>query len=164
MHLVGRGATCIITGGEKVYPEEVEAVLLTHPRVRDAIVVGIPDEHYGAAVAAVVACDGAPVELDELRAHCRSALAGYKLPRAVTVVDTVQRSPAGKPDHAWAGAAYDQTMAAREAEADAFYADLAPADVSPERAAIMRSAFAGIFASSSPPIAFSSSVRLTARR
>ena len=81
VHLVGRGATCINTGGEKVYPEEVEAVLLTHPRVRDAIVVGVPDERYGAAVAAVVACDGEPVELDELRAHCRASLAGYKLPR-----------------------------------------------------------------------------------
>lgn len=102
VHLVGRGATCINTGGEKVYPEEVEAALLTHPRVRDAIVVGIRDDHYGSAVAAVVACDGAPLALEELRAHCRGALAGYKLPRAVSVVDAVRRSPAGKPDHAWA--------------------------------------------------------------
>jgi acyl-CoA synthetase (AMP-forming)/AMP-acid ligase II len=102
VHLVGRGATCINTGGEKVYPEEVEAALLTHPQVRDAIVVGVPDERYGAAVAAVVACAGAPVTLDELRAHCRSTLAGYKLPRAVRVVDAIRRSPAGKPDHAWA--------------------------------------------------------------
>ena len=102
VHLVGRGATCINTGGEKVYPEEVEAVLLAHPRVRDAIVVGIPDPHYGAAVAAVIACDGPPLELEELRSHFRDALAGYKLPRAVTIVDVVQRSPAGKPDHAWA--------------------------------------------------------------
>ena len=102
VHLVGRGATCINTGGEKVYPEEVEAALLTHPRVRDAIVVGVPDDRYGATVAAVIACDGDRVELDELRAHCRASLAGYKLPRAVTVVDEVRRSPAGKPDHAWA--------------------------------------------------------------
>ena len=80
----------------------MEAALLTHPRVRDAIVVGVPDERFGACVAAVVAVDGGPVELDELRAHCRSRLAGYKLPRALTVVDEVQRSPAGKPDHAWA--------------------------------------------------------------
>jgi fatty-acyl-CoA synthase len=102
VHLVGRGATCINTGGEKVYPEEVEAALLTHPRVRDAIVVGIPDARYGAAVAAVVACDGGHVTLDELRAHCRGTLAGYKLPRSVTVIDAVRRSPAGKPDHEWA--------------------------------------------------------------
>jgi acyl-CoA synthetase (AMP-forming)/AMP-acid ligase II len=102
VHLVGRGATCINTGGEKVYPEEVEAALLTHPRVRDAIVVGVADDRYGAAVAAVVACDGDPVELDELREHCRASLAGYKLPRRLVVVDAVRRSPAGKPDHAWA--------------------------------------------------------------
>jgi acyl-CoA synthetase (AMP-forming)/AMP-acid ligase II len=102
VHLVGRGATCINTGGEKVYPEEVEAVLLTHPHVRDAIVVGIPDDRYGATVAAVVECDGREVGLDELRAHCRGSLAGYKLPRSVAVVDAVRRSPAGKPDHGWA--------------------------------------------------------------
>jgi acyl-CoA synthetase (AMP-forming)/AMP-acid ligase II len=102
VHLVGRGATCINTGGEKVYPEEVEAAVLTHPRVRDAIVVGIPDERFGAAVAVVVACDGAAVTVEELREHCRADLAGYKHPRSVTVVDTVRRSAAGKADHAWA--------------------------------------------------------------
>jgi 3-oxocholest-4-en-26-oate---CoA ligase len=104
IRLLGRGAACINTGGEKVYPEEVEAVLKSHPDVADARVVGVPDERWGHRVAAVVqpAHGGRPPSLDVLQDHCRAHLAGYKLPRVLRIVDVVVRSPAGKPDYAWA--------------------------------------------------------------
>jgi acyl-CoA synthetase (AMP-forming)/AMP-acid ligase II len=104
VHLLGRGSMCINTGGEKVYPEEVEAVLKTHPAVADAVVVGAPDPQFGQRVIAIVATipgAGAP-DLDSLQAHCRTHLAGYKVPRAAHVVDEVMRSAAGKADYAWA--------------------------------------------------------------
>jgi acyl-CoA synthetase (AMP-forming)/AMP-acid ligase II len=103
--LLGRGSVCINTGGEKVFPEEVEAVLKAHPAVYDAVVVGVDDDRWGQRVAAVVApvAGAAPAPtLDELRDHCRTALAGYKLPRSLAVVAQVQRSPAGKADYRWA--------------------------------------------------------------
>ena len=102
--LLGRGSVCINTGGEKVYPEEVEAALKAHAGVFDAVVVGVPDARWGARVVAVVqARPGAePPTLDDLDAHCRRLLAGYKVPRAVHVVNEVVRSPAGKPDYRWA--------------------------------------------------------------
>ena len=104
IRLLGRGSLCINTGGEKVYPEEVEAVLVSHPTVTDALVVGIPDDTYGERVAAVVqpSDPAAPPGLDELQDHARDHLAGYKLPRSLTIVDQVRRSPAGKGDYAWA--------------------------------------------------------------
>jgi acyl-CoA synthetase (AMP-forming)/AMP-acid ligase II len=104
IHLLGRGALCINTGGEKVYPEEVEAVLKQHPAVDDAVVVGFPDERLGQRVAAVIAkVDGvATPELESLQTHCRAHLAGYKVPRALRVVVEIPRSPAGKADYAWA--------------------------------------------------------------
>jgi acyl-CoA synthetase (AMP-forming)/AMP-acid ligase II len=104
IHLHGRGSLCINTGGEKVYPDEVEAVLKTHPAVFDALVVGVPDPKWGERVVAVVqpTDPGTPPVLGDLDAHCRASLAGYKVPRAVRVVDTVRRSSAGKPDYAWA--------------------------------------------------------------
>jgi acyl-CoA synthetase (AMP-forming)/AMP-acid ligase II len=101
IRLLGRGALCINTGGEKVYPEEVEAVLKAHPSIADAVVVGVPDERWGSRVAAVIASDVA-LDLDAVQAHCRAALAGYKVPRSITVVDTIERSPAGKADYRWA--------------------------------------------------------------
>ena len=101
--LLGRGSQCINTGGEKVFPEEVEAALKAHPHVFDAIVVGVPDERWGQAVAAVVQPrPGATPTLDELADHCRGHVAGYKVPRHLTLVETVQRSPSGKPDYPWA--------------------------------------------------------------
>jgi acyl-CoA synthetase (AMP-forming)/AMP-acid ligase II len=106
IHLLGRGSLCINTGGEKVYPEEVEAVLTAHPKVDDAVVVGVPDEQWGQRVAAVVA-SAAGVDgptLDDLQAHCRARLAGYKLPRQLHVVAQVRRSPSGKADYQWATA------------------------------------------------------------
>jgi len=104
IHLLGRGALCINTGGEKVYPEEVEAVLKHHAAVGDAVVAGVPDERFGQRVAAVVATvDGvAPPDLETLQTHCRAHLAGYKVPRELRVVDEIPRSPAGKADYTWA--------------------------------------------------------------
>jgi len=104
IHLLGRGAMCINTGGEKVYPEEVEAVLKHHPAIDDAVVFGAPDERFGQRVVAVVAAtDGERAPgLDALQAHCRAHLAGYKVPRALHVVGEIPRTPAGKADYAWA--------------------------------------------------------------
>jgi acyl-CoA synthetase (AMP-forming)/AMP-acid ligase II len=104
INLVGRGSLCINTGGEKVYPEEVEAVLKTHPGIADALVIGVADPKWGQRVVAVLAPSGGvtPPTLDDVRAHCHRALAGYKSPREVHVVDAIRRNPAGKPDYAWA--------------------------------------------------------------
>lgn len=99
----GRGAVCINSGGEKVYPEEVEAAVKAHPAVEDAIIVGVPDEKWGERVAAVVQLrPGASLTLGGLDEHCRSRIAGYKIPRQLTIVDTVARHPSGKPDFPWA--------------------------------------------------------------
>jgi fatty-acyl-CoA synthase len=101
--LLGRGSVCINTGGEKVFPEEVEGVLKAHPAVYDVVVVGVPDARFGERVAAVASVrEGHNVTLDDLVDHSRSHLAGYKIPRDLVVVDTVPRSPAGKPDYRWA--------------------------------------------------------------
>ncbi|MGZ6955696.1 MAG: AMP-binding protein [Acidimicrobiia bacterium] len=118
VRLVGRGSTCINTGGEKVYPEEVEAVLVAHRSVDDAVVVGVPDPQYGAVVAAVVSTTGEVLDVEDLRSHCRERLAGYKIPRRVVVVDEVRRSPAGKPDHGWARSVLDRTEDEDEDEDD----------------------------------------------
>jgi fatty-acyl-CoA synthase len=95
---------CINTGGEKVFPEEVEEALKGHPAVVDAVVVGVPDERFGEAVAAVVAlAPGRSADEDEIsEAVERSGLARFKRPRHVVVVDTVPRGPNGKADYAWA--------------------------------------------------------------
>jgi acyl-CoA synthetase (AMP-forming)/AMP-acid ligase II len=104
IRLLGRGSMCINTGGEKVYPEEVEAVLKEHLAVADALVVGEPDERWGQRVVAIVepVDPAAPPTLDALQQHARAHLAGYKVPRALHVVDRVRRSAAGKPDYRWA--------------------------------------------------------------
>ena len=95
--MLGRGSNCVNTGGEKVYPEEVEMAIKGHPAVYDALVVGVPDDKYGQSVAAVVELrEGQTVDLEELRTHLRPLLSGYKLPRALTVVDTVPRNATGK--------------------------------------------------------------------
>ena len=101
--LLGRGSQVINTGGEKVYPEEVEASLKSHPDVYDAVVAGVPDERFGQRVCAIVApVAGAEVTLDELAEHCRRDVAGYKIPRELVVVDAIVRSPVGKADYRWA--------------------------------------------------------------
>ncbi len=103
IELLGRDSATINTGGEKVHGEEVENVLKAHPSVYDVIVVGVPDERWGSAVCAVVQpAPGTEPTLDDLVAHCRDELAGYKHPRHLVVVDAVVRSPAGKADLRWA--------------------------------------------------------------
>ncbi|MGA8256368.1 MAG: acyl-CoA synthetase [Nocardioides sp.] len=95
--LLGRGSNCVNTGGEKVYPEEVEMAIKRHESVYDCLVVGIPDEKYGQAVAAVVQPrEGATVELEELRTFLRAHLSGYKLPRTLTIVPEIPRNATGK--------------------------------------------------------------------
>jgi 3-oxocholest-4-en-26-oate---CoA ligase len=95
--LLGRGSNCINTGGEKVYSEEVEMAIKAHPGVYDVLVVGVPDDKYGNAVAAVVhPREGETVTLDDLRDFLRSRLSGYKLPRSITLVDAIPRNAAGK--------------------------------------------------------------------
>jgi acyl-CoA synthetase (AMP-forming)/AMP-acid ligase II len=101
--LLGRGSGCVNTGGEKVFPEEVEGVLKAHPEVFDALVVGVPDPRWGQRVAAVVQPRRpGGVTLEELDRHCRGQLAGYKIPRQLTLVEAMVRSPSGKPDYPWA--------------------------------------------------------------
>ncbi|WP_033319718.1 acyl-CoA synthetase [Streptomyces yerevanensis] len=102
--VLGRGSQCINTGGEKVYPEEVEQALKAHPDVYDALVAGVPDEKWGNHVAAVVQPrDGAkPLSLDDIQTHCRARLAGYKIPRQLVITASIQRSPSGKADYRWA--------------------------------------------------------------
>ncbi len=101
--LLGRGSVSINSGGEKIFPEEVESALKSHPAVFDATVVGTPDERWGQKVTAVVQFrDGTDATLEELQEHCRTKIAGYKVPRQLHVVDSIQRSPSGKPDYQWA--------------------------------------------------------------
>ncbi|MFI6620038.1 acyl-CoA synthetase [Streptomyces sp. NPDC050528] len=102
--VLGRGSQCINTGGEKVYPEEVEQALKSHPDVYDALVAGVPDAKWGNHVAAVVQLrTGAQrPSLDAIQTHCRTHLAGYKIPRQLVIADSIQRSPSGKADYRWA--------------------------------------------------------------
>lgn len=103
--LLGRGSQCINTGGEKVYPEEVEGALKSHPDVFDALVVGVPDERYGQRVTAVVQLrEGAELDTAALDRQARSKVSGYKVPRSYWVVPEVRRQPSGKPDYPWAKA------------------------------------------------------------
>jgi acyl-CoA synthetase (AMP-forming)/AMP-acid ligase II len=101
--LLGRGNLCINTGGEKVYPEEVEGVLRQSSAVYDVVVVGVPDDRWGERVVAVVQPTSGTVPTEgELMALVRSSLAGYKVPKQVIFVDEVVRSPTGKADYRWA--------------------------------------------------------------
>ena len=103
LELLGRGSVCINTGGEKVYPEEVEAALKAHPDVFDAVVVGVPDERFQERVAAIVTLRGdANIELDDLQDFCHTKIARYKVPRQLHVTDEIPRTPVGKPDYRWA--------------------------------------------------------------
>jgi fatty-acyl-CoA synthase len=98
IRFLGRGPVCINTGGEKVFPEEVEEALKSHTAVHDAIVVGIPDERLGEAITAVVALLDQTIDDAELINHVKSRLARYKAPRHVVRVDSVGRAPNGKVD------------------------------------------------------------------
>ena len=103
--LLGRGSQCITTGGEKVFPEEVETVLTSHPDVYDALVVGVADPRWGQRVAALVQpVPGRTFDATVLQEHCRGHLARYKVPKEVHAVERVARSAAGKADYKWAAA------------------------------------------------------------
>lgn len=103
--LLGRGNMVVNTGGEKVFAEEVEAVVKAHPDIYDAIVIGIPDDRWGSRVATVVRVrDGVEPDFESVEKHARSQLAGYKIPRTYWMADEVVRTPSGKPDYGWAKA------------------------------------------------------------
>jgi fatty-acyl-CoA synthase len=98
--LLGRGSNCINTAGEKVYPEEVEEALKTHPAIEDALVLGVPDEKWGQAVTGVVTLhNGSAFDETELREHVRQSLAGYKTPKRILIADIPLRAPNGKADY-----------------------------------------------------------------
>jgi 3-oxocholest-4-en-26-oate---CoA ligase len=116
MTLLGRGSQCINSGGEKIFPEEVEAALKAHPKVFDALVVGVSDERWGQRVAAVVEPrPGEAPTLEELDEHCRTKMAGYKVPKELHLVPTVPRHPSGKPDYRRAKAVAEGHPVAEEA-------------------------------------------------
>jgi acyl-CoA synthetase (AMP-forming)/AMP-acid ligase II len=97
--LLGRGSGCINTGGEKVFPEEVEVVLKSHPDIYDAVVVGVPDERFGQAIVAVVEVEkGAVIDPRDVIEHVKARLASYKAPRHVITVAGIGRGPNAKPD------------------------------------------------------------------
>ena len=98
--LLGRGSVCINTGGEKVFPEEVEEVLKHHPDVLDAVAVGLPDDKFGEAITAVVqAKPGHELDENALIAHVKAHLASFKAPKKVVPIDTIGRAPNGKVDY-----------------------------------------------------------------
>jgi acyl-CoA synthetase (AMP-forming)/AMP-acid ligase II len=98
--LLGRGSNCVNTGGEKVYPEEVELALRSHDDVFDCVVVGVPDDRWGEMIVALVqAKAGHRIDADALREFCRATLAAYKVPKQIVVVESLERSPAGKADY-----------------------------------------------------------------
>jgi fatty-acyl-CoA synthase len=102
--MFGRGSTCINSGGEKIFPEEVEEALRAHPAIFDAVVAGQKDERWGERVVGVVSRrpGTSTPTLDEVKAFLADRLAGYKIPKALIWVDEVKRSPAGKQDYRWA--------------------------------------------------------------
>ncbi len=103
IRVFGRGTVSINSGGEKIFPEEVEAALKAHADVLDAIVVGVPDERWGQRVAALVQMrPGRELDKADIEAHCRHKVAGYKAPREIHEVEKVMRQPSGKPDYRWA--------------------------------------------------------------
>jgi acyl-CoA synthetase (AMP-forming)/AMP-acid ligase II len=101
--LLGRGSVSINSGGEKIFPEEVEQAVKDHPEVYDCVVIGVPDERFGSRVAAIVEPrEGRRPGLEEIQTHCRTKVAGYKVPRQLHLVERIERSPSGKPDYRWA--------------------------------------------------------------
>ncbi|MEV0298994.1 acyl-CoA synthetase [Nocardia sp. NPDC050710] len=117
--MLGRGSVSINSGGEKIFPEEVEGALKEHPEIFDALVVGVPDERWGQRVCAVVQTrGGARPTLAELRPLLTKTIASYKLPRSLWFVDEIKRSPAGKPDYRWATKQTEERPADEHAEAN----------------------------------------------
>jgi acyl-CoA synthetase (AMP-forming)/AMP-acid ligase II len=102
--MFGRGSTCINSGGEKIFPEEVEEALRAHPAIQDAVVAGQPDPRWGERVIGVVSLRAgqAQPDVEAVRTFLADHLAGYKIPKALVWVDEVHRSAAGKQDYRWA--------------------------------------------------------------
>ncbi|MCM6772905.1 acyl-CoA synthetase [Nocardia sp. CDC159] len=116
--MLGRGSVSINSGGEKIYPEEVEGALKAHPDVFDALVIGVPDERWGQRVAAVVQCRGdRRPTLEDLRPVLTKEISSYKMPRSLWYADEIKRSPAGKPDYKWARAHAESRPADHDAPA-----------------------------------------------
>ena len=112
IRLLGRQSGVINSGGEKVHPQEVENVLLSHPSIRDVIVVGVPDQRWGEQVGAVVSAEpGQALDAELVSAQVRAHLAGYKVPRVVAVVPEVRRTNTGKPELAWARSTLESAKA-----------------------------------------------------
>jgi len=113
--VLGRGSLCINTGGEKVFPDEVEAALKDDPAVRDAVVVGAPDPRFGERVVALVlARAGHEIDPEAVRQHVHTRLSGFKVPRDILVVDHIVRSPSGKADYPWAQAVAEAALRDRD--------------------------------------------------
>jgi acyl-CoA synthetase (AMP-forming)/AMP-acid ligase II len=109
--LLGRGSACINTGGEKVFPDEVEEILKRHPSVDDVVVLGLPDDRFGERVtAAIKVTQGFDLDVDVLTSLVRQHLAGYKVPRQITAVGEIQRGPNGKADVTAVRAAVEMTL------------------------------------------------------
>jgi fatty-acyl-CoA synthase len=101
--LLGRGSNCINTGGEKVFPEEVEEAVKRHPGIDDCMVVGIPDERFGQRVAAVASSSATPPPSEEeLRHWLRPYISHFKIPSTIVVLEAIRRAPNGKADYDWA--------------------------------------------------------------
>ena len=101
VHLRGRGSVCINTGGEKVYPEEVEVAARAHPCIEDCVAVGLPDTRFGEIVTLVASRKSDISEVDLIE-YVKNQIATYKAPRRIIFVDAVYRSPSGKADYRWA--------------------------------------------------------------
>ncbi|WP_280266444.1 acyl-CoA synthetase [Nocardia wallacei] len=118
--MLGRGSVSINSGGEKIYPEEVEGALKSHPEIFDALVIGVADERWGQRVCAVVQCRGGKrPTLEELRPLLIQEISSYKMPRSLWFVEEIKRSPAGKPDYKWAHAHAESRPADEDAPAPA---------------------------------------------
>jgi len=112
VRLLGRGTFCINTGGEKVYPEEVEGAIKSHSTVYDALVVGVEDQRWGSKVTAVVSLQSGPtISAEDIQQHCRGELADYKVPKEIVFSEKIERFPNGKPDYTWAK---EQVLSASE--------------------------------------------------
>jgi acyl-CoA synthetase (AMP-forming)/AMP-acid ligase II len=114
LHFLGRGSICINSGGEKIFPEEVEGALKAHPDLVDAVVAGIPDDRWGQKVAAVLQVQpgATPLTQQDVEEHLSTRIARYKVPRFVHTVDAIVRSPAGKADYTWAANVLTEAAAA----------------------------------------------------
>jgi len=97
LYIYDRVKDMIVSGGENVYPAEVENALFSHPAIADAAVIGVPDERWGEAVKGIVVLKpGAAATAEELIAHCRTRIAAYKAPKSIDVIDALPRNPSGK--------------------------------------------------------------------